>query len=181
MEDALTLAEALRAIEEVGIDAATGMAELETALGRSEARLGQFALAVQRHAGSMHTEWRRAVDDMLGDLSRWLEGMNGFAGVASDSPLGAFDALGRLAGLAFGNGKAPRVRFSHPAVPRAPGALTPELVDTGGRAVAVTLAEGAVQISAQTLDEAALARAAEALAAQIQARLAFEDRLAGRV
>jgi hypothetical protein len=181
MDDELTLARALRAIEESGEDAAAGVAALETALARGESRLEQFAQAFHRHAASLRTTWRRAVDDMLGDLSRWLEGVNGLAGASSDTPLESAGALGTLASLAYGGGKAPRVRYAHPSVPRAPGSLTPELVDAGGRTVAVTVAEGAVQIHAQTLDESALARAAEALAAQVQARLAFEDRRAGRL
>ncbi|HOF86848.1 MAG TPA: hypothetical protein PLZ36_01920 [Armatimonadota bacterium] len=183
-DDAMTVGKALRALEAGGEGAVVGLRAVNAALGESEARMEQFVRAFHRQAASLQTQWRRTVDAMLVDVARWLEGMNdgarGFT--ALDGGMGGiFGAVGSLVGLATGDGKRPRVTFGYPAVPRPPGALLPDPVESGGRAVAVTVAEGAVQITAPTLDEAALAHAAETLAARLQERLAFEDRRVGRL
>ncbi len=184
-DEVMTLARALRVIEESGDAAEDGVTALHAALGQGTVSLEDFTQAFQRHAVSLRTQWRQTVDGLLADLARWTDGLHenaeGFAALDGGGMQGTFGALGTLVGLAGGYGKPPRVAYGNPAVPRPPGTLMPELLDTPGRQVAVTVAEGAVQITAQTLDESALARAADTLAAQIQARLAFEDRRAGRL
>jgi hypothetical protein len=183
-ETARETAEALRAVDRASAEAAGGVAALTAAMGQSGLSVETMVRDFTRGTQSLQTLWRRAVDDMLLDLARWVDGLhNGANGLAS-LPVsgdigGVFGLLGTLAGTVAGREAGPTVTFTNPRVPLPAGAILPGEMPAASRGAQVVVAEGAVQITAGTLDDGTITRAADLLAEQIRSRLAFEDRQSG--
>ena len=166
------LGEAMRGVGQAGDEAARGADAMGESLTRSRGAFEELVKGFQNGSASLQARWHDAVDDVMTQVARMSDGLLS----GSSSLSGAVEGLGAagsLFGMAQGHGSGPHVTFDHPRVPLPPGAMHPG-------AVGVTIAEGAVQITAQSVDDSVLAHAAEMLAADIQARLAFEDRRFGK-
>lgn len=156
------------------------LAQLQQAMVQGQGDLARFVRDFQRSAASLHSEWHRAVDDMLQETARLLGGLGGLSGMGE-----VFGSLGQLAGWADRQGRSHRLTLTRPDIPLPPGAILPGTLEglaaRTAPPVGVTVAEGAVQIATQRVDDDAVARLAETLAEQVQARLAMEDQRQGRL
>jgi hypothetical protein len=157
------------------------LAQLQRALDDSRHALARYLTDTRDTTANLRTLWREAVDDMLGQVARWVEGLAG-AGAGRDTGVGAladvFGTVGSMAALLGTSGSPTHVQYDNPSVPRPSAAGLAARVPSGTQ---VVVGAGAVQITAQTLDERALLQAADTLAAEIGRRLTFDDARTGRL
>ena len=169
-----------------GTASADELAQMTYALEDSRRALALYVSDTRDGTANLRSLWRSAVDDMLAQLTRWAEGLAGTtpgSGTGTDAGLSglgdAFGTVGTLVSLLGSSGSPTQVQLSNPTVPRPSAALTSTTRQSTG--AQETVAAGAVQITAQTLDDRAVAQAADTLAAEIRRRLTFDDTRAGRL
>lgn len=164
------LAAALHDVRAAGAEARGSMDDLQDSLARGRGACEEFVRGLQHGAVNLRASWSQALNVMELELGRWLDTVLSTTGAGGE----ALRAVGTLAGLLGSDAHPAQVNFAHPHIPHPAGALLPGEVATR-LAPQLAVHPGAVQITAQTLDDDAITRAADLLATRLQERLAFED------